>query len=408
MAAAVIGGPRTWSFGMDAEGYRTYLIKYLIKHDAADGPATIFNATGLPAFGSTLAVAGFTGTDAYAWRRLDTKFELHQHREGDPHRYHTAEIMFSSKPTTRCQDTAITDPLLEPQKVSGSFVDGVEEATKDRFGNPIVNSAWEQLRGKKVEFDKGTDTVHIEQNVAVLNLPLVTSMRNTLNDATLWGMATRCVKLSKFTWEKKFYGLCYTYYTRTFDFDINAGTFDRDIMDEGEKALNGVMKSGEWVVKPIKVTKSSPREISDATNATPIEINSSAHGLTVGQQITITGATGNTAANGTWKVKAVVDANKFTIKTLAGADSVGNGLYIVGGTWTKPVTVMPNRLNPNHFVRAKDVNNEVIHVILDGYGLPVDITPGSGSGIGGSTPGNIHVEKYTTSNLLLLGIPATL
>src|SRR5262245_24864949 len=47
--------------------------------------------------------------------------------------------------------------------------------------------------------------------------------------------------------------------------------------------------------------------ITNASNATPIVITSVGHGLTNGTQITVTGVTGNTAANGAWTV-TVVDA----------------------------------------------------------------------------------------------------
>lgn len=74
--------------------------------------------------------------------------------------------------------------------------------------------------------------------------------------------------------------------------------------------------------------------ITGATNATPINITSTAHGLTAGTVITISGVLGNTAANGTWVVSNTA-ANTFDILTLAAANSVGNGAYTSGGTWIK-------------------------------------------------------------------------
>lgn len=69
--------------------------------------------------------------------------------------------------------------------------------------------------------------------------------------------------------------------------------------------------------------------VTAATNASPIQITSSGHGLTTGARITITGVTGNTAANGTFTVTKVND-NAFTLD-----DSTGNGAYVSGGTWNK-------------------------------------------------------------------------
>jgi Ubiquitin-activating enzyme E1 FCCH domain len=67
--------------------------------------------------------------------------------------------------------------------------------------------------------------------------------------------------------------------------------------------------------------------ISGATNAAPIVVTSTNHGLTTGMQITISGVTGNTAANGTFQI-TVIDPNTFSLN-----GSTGNGAYVAGGTW---------------------------------------------------------------------------
>lgn len=69
--------------------------------------------------------------------------------------------------------------------------------------------------------------------------------------------------------------------------------------------------------------------VTSATNASPISISSSGHGITTGARITITGVTGNSAANGTFTATRV-DDNSFTLD-----GSTGNGSYISGGTWNK-------------------------------------------------------------------------
>ncbi len=68
--------------------------------------------------------------------------------------------------------------------------------------------------------------------------------------------------------------------------------------------------------------------IANATNASPIQITSSNHGLSTGERVTISGVVGNTAANGTFNV-TVVDANNFNLD-----GSTGNGAYVSGGTWS--------------------------------------------------------------------------
>jgi len=72
--------------------------------------------------------------------------------------------------------------------------------------------------------------------------------------------------------------------------------------------------------------KSNTLAVTGATNATPIEITTAAHGLATGDLVTITGAVGNTAANGTWMITRTA-ATTFTLN-----GSVGNGAWTSGGT----------------------------------------------------------------------------
>ncbi len=65
--------------------------------------------------------------------------------------------------------------------------------------------------------------------------------------------------------------------------------------------------------------------VTDATNATPIVITTAAHGLTTGMTVTITGVTGNTAANTTATVTVL------SLETYELDGTVGNGAYIDGG-----------------------------------------------------------------------------
>ncbi|MEX2185844.1 MAG: hypothetical protein WD875_03580, partial [Pirellulales bacterium] len=81
------------------------------------------------------------------------------------------------------------------------------------------------------------------------------------------------------------------------------------------------------LVGPNYVAKRFQGAVTGATNATPIVITSNGHGLANGEQVTISGAVGNTAANGTFTVSNVT-ANTFRLN-----GSVGNGAYTSGGTW---------------------------------------------------------------------------
>lgn len=75
----------------------------------------------------------------------------------------------------------------------------------------------------------------------------------------------------------------------------------------------------------------TPAAITDATNATPIVITATAHGLANGDRVAIQGVGGNTAANGTFVV-ANVAANTFELTDKDGNNVASNGVYTSGGT----------------------------------------------------------------------------
>lgn len=126
--------------------------------------------------------------------------------------------------------------------------------------------------------------------------------------------------------------------------------------------------AGTYTINSVGVTKpaapptltavTSPTAISAATNASPIVITSTAHPLANGDQITISGVLGNTAANGTWTV-----ANK-TANTLELTGSTGNGTYTSGGT------IFPSQM------RAGDYNVRICgyNTSTKGFSNPSDVT----------------------------------
>lgn len=104
---------------------------------------------------------------------------------------------------------------------------------------------------------------------------------------------------------------------------------------------------------PANVTTPLVRTVTNATNATPIEITvSGAHLFGDDDFVTIDGVVGNTAANGGWTI-TVTSSTKFTLSS-----SVGNGAYVSGGTATDhsmtPQIVMPSDGDP---ATANSVNS---------------------------------------------------
>lgn len=82
--------------------------------------------------------------------------------------------------------------------------------------------------------------------------------------------------------------------------------------------------AGTWTLET-QVWRQSGLAITGATNASPISIAATGHGLSTGDIAYLSGVQGNTAANGRFVV-TVVDANNFTLN-----GSTGNGAYTTGG-----------------------------------------------------------------------------
>ncbi len=239
-------GPRNWWMETDAQGYREYHIVYLVSTSSpyywtsgGDGPKIASETSGLPTVGDYWVFGNDVDYWAVCWpNRIVRPYGLN--KEGEAVKFYTVECLFSTKPF--CADFVTDNPLLQPQRVSGSTTRFTIEAAKDRNGNLIRTSSHEMIRGPQVEFDSSRPAVRVEQNVADLELALCTSMMDHVNDDVLWGLAARRIKLSNFTWEELWYGQCFHYYKRIFDFDVRNNPddlFDRWVLDEGTKVLNG-------------------------------------------------------------------------------------------------------------------------------------------------------------------------
>jgi hypothetical protein len=93
-----------------------------------------------------------------------------------------------------------------------------------------------------------------------------------------------------------------------------------------------------------------PLAVQAASNSAPIAIGTATpHGLPDGAEISILGATGNTAANGTWTI-AITAPDQFLL-----AGSSGNGAYAGGGLIFPPLSAAANFAEtPNALTRQID------------------------------------------------------
>lgn len=257
------GGPRHVSMTRDEDGHRNYTAVWRVQVPTfLDAAATAIQCPYLPVPGDPYIVGN--DVDLYAWWRYTAKVTPIKSSDGNPTLFYDVECNASTKPDpkgeSRCTDTEPQDPLTEPMKVSGSFVKYTREADINRWGVPIQTSSWEQIRGPQVEFDANRQTVRVEQNVADLEMYLLSRMVDTVNYYPMWGMPPRTIKLSSISWSKQYHGACYVYYNRAFDFDVDPKGFDRDIIDQGTKALNGHwnVTTGGWDLIPINGSPPNP------------------------------------------------------------------------------------------------------------------------------------------------------
>lgn len=106
----------------------------------------------------------------------------------------------------------------------------------------------------------------------------------------------------------------------------------------GSQGLAGKLRFqesiGGGVVKPWQRAICGSVNVTNATNASPIRVTVSADTWLVnGDQVTIAGVLGNTAANGDFHV-LIADQKNFDLYTSPGVASTGNGTYAGGGTVT--------------------------------------------------------------------------
>jgi len=87
--------------------------------------------------------------------------------------------------------------------------------------------------------------------------------------------------------------------------------------------------------------------IASSTNATPIVVTTSGvHGLVAGDYVTISGHSGNTNANGVWKVGTVGSTTTFQILQMDGTNTTGNGTGTFSGSAQKATNCIVKLASP--------------------------------------------------------------
>ncbi len=125
--------------------------------------------------------------------------------------------------------------------------------------------------------------------------------------------------------------------TQTVDFQNLTPVYDdvpaTNATVNGTNAANAINYI-EGLPAPVAVSTTSGLGVSpiQITTAVPTD-------FVAGDTVEITGVAGNTAANGTFIILSVIDSTDFTLETINGSSTTGNGTYSGGGTVTD---VTPN------------------------------------------------------------------
>jgi hypothetical protein len=223
MSANAVTAPYDWFKESTEEGDETYTLKWKVETTAvSDGPDVAWTAAGLPSPGASLAYGGtinqwafFQGKGGAKLLKQDTNRKLWD-----------MTTVFSTKPTRRCSEGRIDDPLLEPHRVRGSFTQVMEEAIFDNSGNVIQNGAGQRFTGPQSQRPKSYPTVELEMNVSWINLAWMAEYADSVNSNVQWGQPVRTIKCTVGPWERVLYGACYFYFVVRFTFELKYETWD--------------------------------------------------------------------------------------------------------------------------------------------------------------------------------------
>jgi hypothetical protein len=443
MAFTIREGPRRKELSVDDDRHRTYQVTYLLQtDDPLDGLYTAYNTSGLPVEGD----AWQFGNESDVWAFCKATRKVRELGQDGPNFLVEIDFEFTTKPpeTSRCSEESVTDPLLEPMKISGSFIKMMEEGVVDRFGRAIVSSSWERFRGQQNEWDANRPQVVIEQNVPSLQLEVFSWLVDCVNDRLMWGLPARCIKLSDATWDEKYYGKCYKYYTRKFTFDINRKGWDRRFLDEGTKVLKGHWTQNQhWEVERIDgelPNRFNPAHFVSFTdfNGQPITGVLNGFGLPAGVCIDGLGDEDSNIQD-TFIMKEAtstgspLDHYDFWVPYLPvstgevlGSPSTWNATtkYERGNTVSRTVSGSPRIYLALSDSLGEDPgladSSNWVHLtggLTDGgvfsdattYTIGQYVVESAGTGTGGAcnktTPGYVDVQKYYQANLFLLSVP---
>lgn len=245
---AYLVGLKNQSLTRDDEGHRNYTLTWHFRTDSyLDGPETV-----LQSVNALFPVGGayFLDNDYDPWAFLTPDLSIAPHpdfKEGEPVSDWIIQHTYTTKPMWRCNTAQIENPLLEPYNISGDFIHVSREMKTDIDGLRLKHPNFEPIIGPEVEEKISYPQITISFNSATLPLSTFNLLINRVNDAPLWGLPKRCVKLTDVKWERVLYGVCFYYFKLSYTFETNPETFDKKIPAYGMKTLiPGMLPGFPW------------------------------------------------------------------------------------------------------------------------------------------------------------------
>jgi hypothetical protein len=232
--------------GTDTEDWhRQYdVVAQVTCSSESDGPQTVLNGVRSSLqYGSTFAYGN--DSDPYATLR-----SIRNARRTDKRKIWQVDLQYSTKGSQRDPADQPGDPLSWAWKVRGSFGSGQKWLTKDRTGRALVNSANEPFEDVP-PIDNPLLILALEKNTATIDLDQWAEARGKVNDATLWGLSGRRVRLMQWAWDVAWTGNGQAYIVNKFEVSIDFDGYYYEPLDMGFREIDGIDLDGNATYSPM-------------------------------------------------------------------------------------------------------------------------------------------------------------
>jgi len=234
--AAKWEGIHDWVAKRDKKGERVYTLTTLIStDDVNDGPGVVLNEPTLPSPGDPWTYGNTS--DAWAVCNWETSCRPHGKQEGTNANYWLVTNQFTNASRKQDRSSQQDNPLTAPYEISGGWNQVARAKSVDKDGNYMTNSAFEPFKGDLLQRNEAQPTVSIKMNLPTVPLDYISVAMNRVNDAPLWGLGARHVRLYDAPWSRQVTDANFVYYTVEYAFECNFNSWDEPLIDQGLKVL---------------------------------------------------------------------------------------------------------------------------------------------------------------------------